>query len=52
MDKLVAFYRRAMVDWRTPLADGTLRHRKQAFSHDLGAEGLARRIEHLESFAL
>ncbi|MGJ7507960.1 SMI1/KNR4 family protein [Variovorax sp. GT1P44] len=24
MDKLVAFYRRAMVDWRTPLADGTL----------------------------
>ena len=22
MDKLVAFYRRAMVDWRTPLADG------------------------------
>lgn len=26
MDKLVAFYRRAMVDWRTPLADGSLRH--------------------------
>lgn len=26
MDKLIAFYRRAMVDWRTPLADGTLRH--------------------------
>ena len=26
MDKLVAFYRRAMLDWRTPLADGTLRH--------------------------
>lgn len=24
MDKLVAFYRRATVDWRTPLADGTL----------------------------
>jgi hypothetical protein len=24
MDKLVAFYRRAMVDWRAPLADGTL----------------------------
>ncbi|MBT2323066.1 SMI1/KNR4 family protein [Variovorax paradoxus] len=24
MDKLVAFYRRAMVDWRTPLAEGTL----------------------------
>lgn len=23
-DKLVAFYRRAMLDWRTPLADGTL----------------------------
>ncbi len=26
MDKLVAFYRLAMVDWRTPLAEGTLRH--------------------------
>lgn len=26
MDKVVAFYRLAMVDWRTPLADGTLRH--------------------------
>lgn len=25
MDKLVAFYRRAVVDWRTPLAKGTLR---------------------------
>jgi hypothetical protein len=24
MDKLVAFYRRAMVDWRTPLSEGTL----------------------------
>lgn len=24
MDKVVAFYRRAMVDWRTPLAEGTL----------------------------
>lgn len=24
MDRLVAFYRRAMVDWRTPLAAGTL----------------------------
>ncbi len=24
MDKLAAFYRRAVVDWRTPLADGTL----------------------------
>ncbi|VTU34931.1 SMI1/KNR4 family protein [Variovorax sp. PBL-E5] len=24
MDRLIAFYRRAMVDWRTPLADGTL----------------------------
>jgi hypothetical protein len=24
MDKLVAFYRRAMVDWKTPLAEGTL----------------------------
>lgn len=24
MDKLVAFYRRATVDWKTPLADGTL----------------------------
>ncbi|MDM0090491.1 MULTISPECIES: SMI1/KNR4 family protein [unclassified Variovorax] len=26
MDKLVAFYRLAMHDWRTPLAEGTLRH--------------------------
>jgi hypothetical protein len=25
MDKLVTFYRRAVIDWRTPLADGTLR---------------------------
>ncbi len=24
MDKLIAFYRRAMVDWRAPLADGAL----------------------------
>jgi len=24
MDKVIAFYRQAMVDWRTPLADGTL----------------------------
>ncbi|MDH6590820.1 hypothetical protein M2165_000709 [Variovorax sp. TBS-050B] len=30
MDKLVAFYRRAMVDWRTPLAEGTLRHQPAA----------------------
>ena len=27
MDKLVAFYSRAVVDWRTPLAEGTLRHK-------------------------
>ncbi len=26
MDKVVEFYRGAMIDWRTPLADGTLRH--------------------------
>ncbi len=26
MDRLVSFYRRAMLDWRGPLADGTLRH--------------------------
>lgn len=26
MDKLIAFYRRAMADWRTPLTDGSLRH--------------------------
>jgi hypothetical protein len=25
MDKLVTFYRRTVIDWRTPLADGTLR---------------------------
>ena len=30
-DRLLAFYRRAMVDWRAPLADGTLRdHRALA----------------------
>ncbi|RZL60785.1 MAG: SMI1/KNR4 family protein [Variovorax sp.] len=28
MDKLIAFYRRAMVDWRMPLADGSLRHQR------------------------
>ncbi|SCX39132.1 SMI1/KNR4 family protein [Variovorax sp. EL159] len=27
MDKLVAFYSRAVLDWRTPLAEATLRHR-------------------------
>ncbi|OAK58687.1 hypothetical protein A3K87_28105 [Variovorax paradoxus] len=27
MDKLVALYSRAVVDWRTPLAEGTLRHK-------------------------
>lgn len=32
LDRLVAFYRRAMVDWRTPLADGTLR-RDRTLSH-------------------
>ncbi len=26
MDRLVAFYRQAVVDWRTPLAEGSLRH--------------------------
>lgn len=26
MDKLVAFYSRAVLDWRTPLAEATLRH--------------------------
>lgn len=26
MDKLVAFYQRAVVDWRGPLSDGVLRH--------------------------
>lgn len=29
MDKLVTFYCRAVVDWRTPLAEGTLRHKPQ-----------------------
>ncbi len=29
MDKLVTFYCRAVVDWRTPLAEGTLRHTPQ-----------------------
>ncbi|MET3182367.1 UNVERIFIED_ORG: hypothetical protein ABIC43_005543 [Variovorax guangxiensis] len=29
MDKVVTFYCRAVVDWRTPLAEGTLRHQPQ-----------------------
>lgn len=29
MDKLATFYCRAVVDWRTPLAEGTLRHKPQ-----------------------
>jgi hypothetical protein len=32
MDKLVAFYSRAVLDWRTPLAEATLRH-QPALAH-------------------
>jgi hypothetical protein len=47
-DKLIAFYRRAMIDWRTPLADGTLAARpalarqalRHAIDHDDGALAL------------
>jgi len=42
MDKLVAFYCRAVVDWRTPLAEGTLRHKPQlarvALRHAIGTD--------------
>ncbi|MEZ2292431.1 SMI1/KNR4 family protein [Variovorax sp. RCC_210] len=42
MDKLVAFYSRAVVDWRTPLAEGTLRHHpslaRAALLHATGAD--------------
>jgi hypothetical protein len=42
MDKLVAFYSRAVVDWRTPLAEGTLRHlaslARVALRHAIGAD--------------
>ncbi|AMM25584.1 hypothetical protein [Variovorax sp. PAMC 28711] len=48
MDKLVAFYRRAMLDWRAPLTDGTLRHHpalaRVAVRHAIAtddAEGIA-----------
>ena len=42
MDKLVTFYCRAVVDWRTPLAEGTLRHKSQlarvALRHAIGTD--------------
>ncbi len=42
MDKLVTFYSRAVVDWRTPLAEGTLRHHaslaRVALRHAIGAD--------------
>jgi len=42
MDKLVAFYCRAVVDWRTPLADGTLRRlpaiARAALHHAIGTD--------------
>ena len=42
MDKLVTFYCRAVVDWRTPLAEGTLRHKPQlarvALRHAIGTD--------------
>lgn len=42
MDKLLTFYCRAVVDWRTPLAEGTLRHKPQlarvALRHAIGTD--------------
>ncbi len=42
VDKLVTFYCRAVVDWRTPLAEGTLRHKPQlarvALRHAIGTD--------------
>jgi len=42
MDKLVAYYRRAVADWRTPLTAGTLRHHpalaRVAVRHAVGAD--------------
>lgn len=42
MDRLVAFYSRAVVDWRTPLAEGTLRHHSSlarvALNHAIGTD--------------
>lgn len=42
MDKLVTFYCRAVVDWRTPLAESTLRHKPQlarvALRHAIGTD--------------
>lgn len=49
MDKLVAFYGRAVVDWRTPLADGTLRHRpalaRVALRHAIATDDAALVVE-------
>jgi hypothetical protein len=42
MDKLLAFYSRAVVDWRTPLSEGTLRHHPRlarvAVHHAIGTD--------------
>ena len=49
MDKLVAFYGRAVVDWRTPLADATLRHRpavaRVALRHAIATDDAALVVE-------
>ncbi|CAB3772315.1 hypothetical protein GQ57_33305 [Burkholderia sp. MSh2] len=44
-DKLVAFYRRALIDWRTPLAEGTLAAQpalaRQALRHAIDCDDAA-----------
>jgi hypothetical protein len=49
MDKLVTFYCRALVDWRTPLADGVLRHHpalaRVALRHAIATDDAALVVE-------
>lgn len=49
LDKLIAFYRRALIDWRTPLADGSLRHQaelaKTALRHAIVTDDAALIVE-------
>jgi hypothetical protein len=49
MDKLVTFYCRAVVDWRTPLADGVLRHHpalaRVALRHAIATDDAALVVE-------
>ncbi|VWD36417.1 hypothetical protein BLA18110_06536 [Burkholderia lata] len=48
-DKLIAFYRRAMIDWRTPLADGTLAAQpvlaRQALRHAIDHDDAALTVQ-------